>query len=221
MYRSSISVLFTILISLPNFSLAQNECTSFSRKERKEIASQIISEILPNEVVAIRLQGFKKQIEELDRLISSGNITGQALEKLEARRMDYVSSTLMWYEHLKNAFAQYYDQSKVEFYLDFDQSKMGQQDVELWLDENGQPEKRSEQIHPVLYLVQGSTAKRGLEAFMIRDRDFNPVCSPIPTYYKTNNLSTFFLTGEREMRKKAINLARALQKDVQQLRAVL
>lgn len=198
--------------------LGQTDCSELGRKDRENLAREMIKELGSQSILAIRLQGYQRQIVELDKLIEAATPDSKAQQRLIKRRNEYQASTVRWLSHLQNAFAKYYDQSKVAFYLDHDQALVEDENAEIWLKENGESGMMGNYTAPKLYLVQGSTSKRGLEAFIMKDESFQDVCAPLPAYFKMNSLSTFFLSGEKEEIKKAEKLARSVQAKISELR---
>ena len=222
MYRNVrfAAVLALFLVFDHGSLLSQDHCLDLSKAERKTLAKKAMDGLNSSAVVAIRLQGFKKQIEKIDHLIEASS-DPKVREKLTKKRTIYLEEPKLWQKALKSAFDEHYKLSEVVFYYDYDQDKVKSDDAKIWLNDDGQFERRPDSKKVAFYLVQGTTPMKGLEAFMLRDSEFKEVCAPLPGYFKLNKLSSFFLYGEKERAKKAEKLAKSFQSDMQTLRAIL
>ena len=221
MIRPKLLSFFLLLIfGVTDFELVgQVNCSELGRKDRDKLARSKVSELGADSVLAIRLQGYQKQLEELDKLIDAAS-NPKSLARLIKKRDKYQSSCARWLRHLQTAFAKYYNQSRVVFYLDHDQAFVDDENAGIWLNADGSTGKMERFSSPKFFLVQSSTSNQGLEAFILKDESFLGVCSPLPAYFKMNSFSTFFLTGEREEVRKAENLARSVQSKISELRSL-
>ena len=211
--------LVLILCTISFGVFGQADCADISRKNRETLARNMVSELGPDSVLAIRLQGYERQILELDKLIDAAS-NPKSRQRLIKRRDEYKSSSSRWLGHLQVAFSKYYNQSKVAFYLDHDQALVHDQNASIWLQDNGLTGKMDNHSKPKFFLVQGTTSKRGLEAFIMKDEAFQDVCAPLPAYFKMNSLSTFFLSGEKEASCMAEKLARSVQAKIAELKSL-
>lgn len=184
------------------------QCEDLTRSEREEKVMGTLSQLQDGGYLIVQIAGYHKQIAELDRLIEEGKLSSEALQGVKERREEYIVIRQNRLRYLTRAFDRFYEYSKVAFTYHHYSDQMNDGTAEIWLDSLGHASSSDEITQKrALCLVEGRTKGNSIEAFQLQNVDDSDICSPLPTYFRMNRLSTLFLVGEKAEIKKCENLA--------------
>lgn len=197
-------------------------CELMNHDEKKELALEILDQLSDDGILAVQIQDYGRQIEEIDRLLNLQDISDKTAKGLFKKRDDYVARKTERTETLKVAFAKEYDYSSVVFYYASDRDKFLNRDKSILFTAEGHALPSSfDYTRIALILQEGRTQNKSLEAFLVYQSDFSEVCAPMKSYYKMNRLSTFFSGGDKEAYKKAEKMVIDLKRSLSELHQVL
>ena len=205
-------VLVLAFVLSPWLSRIQAQCDDLTYSTRRDRAKEIIHSLQKDGVLAVRLEGFGKQLAEIERRLAAEDMTPKSVKALEEKRAYYLQERQRDFRLYKRAFEEHFNFSRIAFYYDFNQELIDQSNAPIWLDSSGVGERRPDVSgHVALILAEGLTPESGLHAFLVRNKEFQPVCPPLPQYFRKNRFTTLWYFGERAREKKAEKLVQDVQ----------
>nr|MBS0037921.1 hypothetical protein [Saprospiraceae bacterium] len=196
-------------------------CAELSRSDRVEWAGIWIEKIKDHGIIVV-LESNRRKMEFLENALENPENLSSQQKRSHRKELDQLrEKTAKKGEQMIAGFAENYTFSKVHFIWDHDIPHLiARPDTNLLLDPSMQYMKKSHFEHPneLYFLVRGRVdpaTGSGIQAFLVRNVDFNPLCRPFPFYVARNEnfivnvlLSIFNpdLYGERSGSKVAEDL---------------
>lgn len=219
----ALGLIFSLFIqemSAQNDSISIS-CADLPRRDRVELANSWIDQLHDHGLIVV-LESNRNKITFLEKTLQNpGDLSPQQkrshrkdLEKLK-EKTEYKGLQMI------SGFSENYSFSQVHFLWDHDIPHLiSQPDAPLLLDDSLQYIQNSKFENPdeLFFLIRGRVDPAngsGIEAFLVRNTHFNPLCRPFPFYVARNEnffvnvlLSIFNpdLYGERSSSKVAEDL---------------
>ena len=174
-------------------------CNDWTLQERRELAAEWINEIAASGIVVV-MESRSRQISYLesqlkktknDKSERSKKRTQKQLDELTAKALDKAEETI-------EAFNEHFEFSDIYFIWDHDMRHvLNQSDTALFLanDLTYLDNSPFEATNEVYFLIRGradrSSGRSGMEGFLIRNKELNPLCAPFP-FFLARNQNNFF-----------------------------
>ena len=179
-------------IGLTTLILAQSPCDSLLNKELYEKAYNHALSI-HEQVLAVRLHSHRRKLDKLEELSTSADVSAEKKVKLSEQIKEVKEERDLYAKTIITSFKNHYNFSEVIFYWDKDHEVIGDPDSKVWLDEELKGNANSlGHEYIAAFLCEGLSPETGLQAFVLKDRNMDDVCQPMPQYLKKNRLSSSF-----------------------------
>lgn len=180
--------------------IAQNEiCNEWTLQERREMAVEWIDAIATSGLVVV-MESNSRQITYLETQLKAAKNdeserrikrTQKQLEELRKKALDKAEETI-------EAFNEHFEFSDVYYVWDHDMRHvLNQSDTAVFLADDltyldNSPFEANDEVY---FLIRGradrSSGRSGMEGFLIRNKELNPLCTPFP-FFLARNQNNFF-----------------------------
>jgi len=225
MVKKVLLLLLTVTY-LADYSAQSDICNEWTLQERREMAVEWRDAIAESGLVVV-MESNNRQINYLETQLNANQIKSEKRKnKLRKELEELRAETISKAEETIVAFNENFDFSAVYFIWDNDMRYiLRQSDTAVFLADDltyldSSPYQAADEIY---FLIRGradrSSGRSGMEGFIIRNKELNPLCTPFP-YFLSRNDNNFFnaifsifspdLYGEREMSQVAERFNRRL-----------
>ncbi|TVQ49013.1 MAG: hypothetical protein EA362_05115 [Saprospirales bacterium] len=174
-------------------------CNEWTLEERRELAVKWIDAIAEKGLVVV-MESNSRQINYLESQLKTAKIekserrkkrTQKQLEELRTTTREKAEETI-------EAFNKYFEFSDVYFLWDYNiRDVIQQSDAAVFLADDltymdSSPFDATDEVY---FLIRGradrSSGRSGMEGFLIRNKELNPLCTPFP-FFLARNQNNFF-----------------------------
>ena len=115
---------------------AQSDCAYLEKSERQTLAKEFLQNLRKG-TLAVRLPYFRRQRDQIIKLLQNPSIDVETKERLLAKLRRIATERDLIREAMMKTFISHYNFSSVEFFYDKDSKAVMSGSEEYWIDTNG------------------------------------------------------------------------------------